>query len=102
MVKNLSCENNNILVEPYKSDRALKPKTTSGFATVAQKSNLVGLRVIVGNSMAKKDWTAYFKEEDLHTMAWAKTVFNCADVGQPFIIADQRYIVMLDAGENND
>jgi hypothetical protein len=95
MVKNTTTENHNILVEPYLTDGAIRANVKSGFSTIAQKSNLVGLKVIVGGSGAQSGWIAYFKEEDLHTQPWSKTVFSCKDVGEPFMIADSRKIVMI-------
>lgn len=99
---NFFSENHKILVEPYKSDRAIRGEVKKGFSTIAQKSNLVGLRVIVGAGIADKGQIAYFKEEDLHAQAWAKTVFSCKDLEEKFIIADSRSIVMIAWEDQHD
>jgi hypothetical protein len=49
--------NNKLLVEPPQGERKLETKLQSGFASIKQKSNLVGLKVL-------KDATVQITEQD--------------------------------------
>ena len=94
-----------LLLEPYKSDGAIKQTVKSGFATTKQKSSLVGLKLMANGSLyhrngdvqanMEKGDVVYFKEEDLHTQAWAKTIFNSEEIEGPFIIAEASLAVMV-------
>lgn len=102
--------NSKLLLEPYKSDGAIKTQINKGFATTKQKSTLVGLRAIVEGTIYNRDGSVmttvspgdfvFFKEEDLHTQSWSKTVFNCEAVEEPFIIAESTAAIMVKNGNN--
>jgi len=97
--------NSKLLLEPYKGDGAVKATVNKGFATTKQKSTLVGLKAVIKGAVYSRTGDviavlnigdlAFFKEEDLHTQAWAKTIFNCEAVEVPFIIAESSSVVMV-------
>lgn len=96
--------NNKLLLEPYKSKGKIEAKTTSGFATIAQKSTLIGLKIMADGNIAmgremfievKKGQVAYFSEEILHAHDWAKKTFNLEGSEEKFIIAESSYVVAI-------
>lgn len=46
--------NNIVICEPYKGARKVQSKVTSGFASVEQKSKIVGLKVLVDSVISEK------------------------------------------------
>ena len=95
--------NNKVILEPYKGVRKLESQVKNGFATTKQKTNLVGLKVIVDGTVSqgqgvieiKKGQTVYYPEEILYNQKWSKDIYTCKDIGEPFILAEAAYIVLI-------
>lgn len=82
--------NNKLILEAY-SQTEVKAEIRSGWATVSQKNNLKGLRVLVQATLNDGTFvpagsTAYIKEEYLHTQPWAKNKLKCETLPGEFII----------------
>ena len=96
--------NGYLILQPYKHSGKIKAKISGGFASVEQKTNLVGLKMLThGNiqigqdvRMVPKGVTIYFKEETLHTSDWATTKYSCEAIGGEFILAPASAMVMID------
>ena len=88
--------NNKLLLKPYTGARKVTANVSGGFATVAQKSNLIGLELIadfqyIVNSHVErieKGSVAYFSEEILYASDWARKLYECNSIEEKFIIAD--------------
>ena len=101
-------ENNKLILEPYKHEGKIKANTTSGFASIVQKSKLVGLKLIVNANitrgvdsvMLSAGTVIYFEEEILHTQAWSQKTYESDIYELKFIIAPASYMVMW-VNENN-
>jgi hypothetical protein len=95
-IENPFSVNNRLILESYKTDRALRSTNSSGFAVVQQKVALKGLkllvdaRISVGDSMydLPKGSTAYIREEYLHNAQWATKILENEEIEGPFIIVD--------------
>jgi hypothetical protein len=93
--------NNRLIVEAYKSDGSIKANVQSGFATIAQKTQLKGLRLLVDayTSGAPTHVPAgsmiYIREEYLHTQAWAKKVYECDTLSEKFILVDVAHVEFI-------
>jgi hypothetical protein len=93
--------NGRVIVETYKEDRALKSKVQNGFATIEQKSQLVGLKALAdglltaaqGESqyVAKGD-VVYIREALLRDAAWAKVSFTADLIEGNFMIVESQYV----------
>lgn len=84
--------NNKFIVEAYKKEE-LREKVVNGFARIDQKTKLKGLRLLVDTRLADGttiavNSTVFFKEEILHTQAWAQKILECDGITGQFIIAD--------------
>ena len=96
--------NNKLILQPYKTDGKLRSNVQSGFAMVAQKTNLIGLIALadglIGNGQTalevEKGSKVYFKEETLHTSEWAKKTYESSDIGEPFIIAEGAHVISVE------
>lgn len=90
--------NNKLIVEAYKKE-ALRTTEKNGFAFVAQKLSLKGLRILVdahtttGN--IPRGWIAYIKEEALHTQAWAQKPLECDSIEGPFLVVDMAFVEFI-------
>lgn len=95
--------NNRLILEPYKTDRALRANVSSGFATVAQKDEVKGLKVLVEarifegagrqtSMVIPRGSIAYIREEYLHTAAWAQKVLKADGIEGSFIIVDLQHV----------
>lgn len=89
--------NNRVIVEAYKTDKSLRANVSSGFATIAQKSALKGLKVLVSTTLSDgreipAGSTAYIREEILHTAAWAKTPMDCESIEGQFFVIDAAFV----------
>ena len=100
--------NGKLLLEPYVSSGAIKAEIKSGFATVKQKSTLIGLKALHPSKWIDKNGharsvnrgdTVFLKEEDLHTQAFAKTVFNLDSDQEKFIIVDANSAISISRAE---
>ena len=96
--------NGKFIVEPYKGSGKLKAKISGGFATVEQKTNLVGLKLLVdaiipSGSMShfyEKGSIVYFSEETLHIGDWSKQTYTLDSIGEKFILAPYSQAIMID------
>src|SRR5271165_7177778 len=84
--------NNRLIVEPYQKSQ-LKSKVVNGFASVEQKSNLQGLKVLMNaklndGSIVPKDSVVFVKEEVLHSQPWAQKTYECKSLVGKFLIVD--------------
>ena len=91
--------NNKIIVEPYKKTE-MKSEVKNGFASIAQKNHLKGLKVLVNTELASglsinAGDTVYVREETLHTAQWATKTFESDAVEGPFMIMDTAHIEMV-------
>lgn len=95
---------NKFIVEPYHSDRAIKMTTGSGFAMIAQKVSLKGLKLLVDACILENGhevWfnagsVIYFREELLHTQPWAKSQMECEGIEGKFLIVDRQFMEMAE------
>jgi len=95
--------NNKLILKPYTGEKRLKAEVSSGFARVAQKSNLVGLEVLVGASIIlngaqvqiDKGAVAYFEEEVLYSQDWSKKKFTADFIEEEFVIADYSNVRLI-------
>lgn len=96
--------NNRLIVEAYKSDKALRSKVSNGFATIDQKGVLKGLRLLVDAKVVRGDTveivyagdTIYIREETLHNAAWAKAFLEAPGIEGQFILVDLANVEMID------
>ena len=91
--------NNRLIVEMYKKE-ALRSTEKSGFAFVAQKLSLKGLKLLVNaklndGSFVMKDSVVYVKEELLHTQAWAQKGMECDSIEGQFLIVDLIHVEFI-------
>jgi hypothetical protein len=93
--------NNRFILETYKEDRGLKAEVKNGFAMVAQKVSLKGLKLLadIQGSQAggayfnyKKGDIAYIREANLQSAPWAKAAFTSDAIEGEFMIVDASYI----------
>lgn len=91
------------ILEPYKTDKSLKAENKNGFATIAQKNNLFGLKVLVATSYAGKDVpagsTAFIREEMLHTHPWGTKTLKAEGIEGAFIIVEPSFIEFVETAE---
>ncbi len=72
--------NDRVIVEAYQKED-LKAEIKNGFAMTSQKISLKGLRLLMDaklndGTIIQKGYKAYFKENDLHSQPWAKSIFK--------------------------
>ena len=89
--------NNRLILEAYKTDRALKSTVTSGFAMVSQKILVKGLKVLIDTKLndgtfIHKGCVAYVREEYLHTQPWAQKTLQSDAVEGDFIIVELAHV----------
>lgn len=95
--------NNRLILEVYKTDKSLRANVSNGFATIAQKNGLKGLKVLVDanicqqgiTTLVKSGQIAYIREELLHTQAWAVKSMECDTLSVPFIIVDANFVEFI-------
>lgn len=83
-----------VIVEPYKGAKKLETKVTSGFATIKQKSTLIGLTVLVDNVYFKKGEKVYFTEEELTSSSWSRKELECDAIDGKFIMAPKTSVIV--------
>lgn len=99
-VNDLTSVNNRVIVEAYKKE-GLKSTVSNGFASIAQKNNLKGLKVLADAQLAdgtvvRRGYTVYVREETLHTAAWAaKTLEAPGIIEGPFMVMDGSHVEMV-------
>ncbi len=94
---------NKLLVEPYTGNGKPEAEVKSGFATVKQRSSLVGLKLLADavvthgsvTTTYAKGSVAYFKETDLATIHWTKTRMTCDAIEGEFVIAEYSNVVAI-------
>lgn len=98
--------NNKIFCEPYTGGKGLKSEVKSGFATVQQKNNLVGLKVLA-NAVVKhgdrlmeipKGSVLYFNEETLYVQQQYHAPLKNDVLGEPCVIADFSHVIGVKIG----
>lgn len=95
--------NNKLILEPYKSKGKIEAQVSSGFASIKQKSTLVGLKLLADGKVmigkdamdVKKGQTVFFPEEILHAHDWSKKTFNLEGSEEKFIVAESIYVVAV-------
>lgn len=100
---------NKLFLEPYKGERKIEASVKSGFATVKQRSSLIGLKLVVpaqvivsGNVVEtlSAGSVAYFEESVLSAAPWAKHTYKAEGLtDKEFIMADYTQAVAV---VNND
>lgn len=97
--------NTKLILEPYKGAKKIESKGVStGYATIKQKSTLVGLKLLADGKVAigkdmvdvKKGQKVYFSEEILHASDWSKKVYNLDGSEEMFILAEASYVVAVE------
>lgn len=99
--------NNRFILEPYHSDRSLKATAGSGFALVAQKVNLKGLKLLVDVAWTRDGDTdiipagskVFIREELLYTQPWAKQLLEAEGIEGKFIIVESQFVDMIEDPE---
>lgn len=98
-MKNAFAINNNLILEAYKQGQGLRDEVNNGFAKVAQKTTLVGLKVLADCHLegryVPKGSLAYLPEDLLMTQAWAKQIKKADFVEQDFIVVESRHIIAI-------
>lgn len=97
--------NNRLVVETYKTDKSLRANVSNGFATIAQKSGLKGLRVLIGTTLSDgrhipAGSTAYIKEELLHTATWASKPLEADTIPVPFLVVEMSVVDFVNIPED--
>jgi len=95
--------NGKLLLKPYEGERKIKANVSGGFATIAQKSSLIGLELLVDfqyvtmthSERIEKGRFVYFQEELLYASDWARKTYECESVKEKFIIADIGSVVCV-------
>lgn len=97
--------NDTFLVEPYEQGQGLKGNIKSGFAYIAQKQNLIGLKLVIDaklsdGSVVKAGSKIYIAEDLLTTQEWAKKN-KTADFteGKEFVIVEKRFVTAVERFE---
>ncbi len=103
MSKHTLSVNNILIVRPYDRGQGIKQTVSSGFATVTQKTDLVGLELLThavidlpsGPTTYPIGSVAYFREDELMSAPWAKEVRKCDAVEGPFLIVEFKKAVLI-------
>jgi hypothetical protein len=95
--------NNKLILEPYAGSKKIEGVIKSGFATIKQKSTLVGLKlkadgvVTIGKDQmtVKKGQTVYYLEEVLHAVDWSTKIYNLDGFEDKFILGEAHQAVAV-------
>lgn len=98
--------NNKIIVELYKESRGVTPTINKGFASIKQKQNLVGLKVLCDativygqiETVIKKGDVVYFTEETLYNSPWAKNALTSDAFKGTFAVAEGSQVILVKEG----
>lgn len=98
--------NERFIVEAYKTDKSLQAKVQSGFATVAQKTALKGLKVLVRTTLSDgrevpAGSIVYIKEQLLHNQPWATAPLDCESIKGQFIVVEKNFIDFVEIVEGS-
>ena len=96
--------NNKLVLEPYTGSKKIEATVKSGFATIKQKSTLVGLvlkadgKVAIGKEQmdVKKGQKVYFLEETLHANDWSTKIYNLDGSDDKFILGESHQAVAVE------
>jgi len=96
--------NGKLFCEPYTGGKALQSEVKSGFATVKQKANIVGLKLKADAIISlgpktivlKKGKIVFFNEETLFNYKNYHTPITHSSIEGEFVIADFAHIVSID------
>lgn len=96
--------NNKLVLEPYKGSKKIEGVVKSGFATIKQKSTLVGLTLLADGKVAigkeqmdvKKGMKVYYLEEVLHAADWSTKVYNLDNSTESFILGEAHQAVAVE------
>lgn len=88
-----------LIVAPYDRGQGVKVEVKSGFATVAQKNDVVGLKLLVAVNLNGKTYpagsTVFFREDDLASKPWAKEIRKVIGEQESFLIIDSKFALMI-------
>jgi hypothetical protein len=88
-----------VICKPYQGTRKLESQVKSGFATVKQKTSVIGLETLVSFSFPElevpKGSTIYVSEEILFGQYGMNKVMECSDIEGPFIIVNLSHILFI-------
>lgn len=95
--------NNKLMLTPYTGVNKIEASVKSGFATIKQKSSLIGLTLVADGmvstgkemKLVAKGQVVYFSEEVLHASDWAKKTFKIDGSEDSFILAEASYVVAV-------
>jgi hypothetical protein len=97
--------NNKLMLEPYTGSKKIESTVKSGFATIKQKSTLVGLKLVADGKIplgreafleVKKGQTVYYSEEILHASDWSTKTYNLQGSTDQFILGEALHVVGVD------
>lgn len=96
---NIKGANRNIICKPEKIIKAIRSKVTRGFATIEQKSSLVGLSVMADSKIGELEVTSgdtvYVLEEVMHSVPQYTSEKSCDAFEEPFVVIDSSHVVMV-------
>ena len=92
--------NNLIVCEPYRGNRGIKSKVHSGVATIQQKTEVVGLKVLKRACISSEIYveagsTIYIKEEVLYNIKEYSVELSCKDISDPFVLVNFQHVVFI-------
>ena len=92
--------NNKLLLKPYTGEKKARANISGGFATISQKTTLVGLVLMADFEMTsgvklEKGSKVYFSEEVLYANDWSKTLHECDGIDGKFILAPFGSIICI-------
>ena len=91
--------NNKLILKPYEGERKIRANISSGFAKIQQKTNLIGLELLVefkGDSIIIPEGaTVFFKEELLYNSDWSRKTYDCPVVKEKFILAEFGNVICI-------
>lgn len=94
--------NNKLMLEPYSGSKKIEASTKTGFATIKQKTTLVGLKLIADGKIplgreafieVKKGQTVYYSEEVLHASDWSTKLYNLEGQESKFILGEALHVI---------
>jgi hypothetical protein len=85
-----------IVCEPYEGKMKIESSESRGFASIKQKSTLIGLKVLMDYD--GKDFKlvtgqkVFIPEEVLHSAPWAKKTYDAEGIEKKFIIVEPEFV----------
>lgn len=95
---------NKIMVEPYIGKRSIRANTSTGFASIEQRSTILRLKVLadceifVNNNIVKikKDQIVLISEELLYSQQRVLKKYNIKDKKEQFMLLDFNNIIGIE------